>query len=79
MDIKLKANTKPFLFFIQAFESVLKSSKRFFNLSPLPDKLVRFEIDDNSATTGEMIVTFYPSDSFYRFYRQFLTENRDSD
>lgn len=59
----LKANAEPFISFAEGLERSLKISDRSLDLGNLPFELVRFEVDDRSATAGELTVTFYPSDA----------------
>ena len=65
--IRLKADIKPLHLLINIVNSALQFGKGSINFSDFPSKLARIEADNSPATTNELAVVFYPSDSFLRF------------
>ena len=56
--LKITANTEP----LMLFKELINFLNFPLDLSKLPEKFFRVEIDDRATTTGELLVTFYPSD-----------------
>lgn len=61
--MKITANVAPVISLAEGLQRSLKVGKGRINLGDLPSELVRVEIDDRSASAGELAVTFYPSDA----------------
>jgi hypothetical protein len=62
--MKITANAAPVISLAEGLQRSLEIGKGRVNLGDLTSELVRVEIDDRSAITGELAVTFYPSDAF---------------
>ena len=65
-NINLHCDASPLTSFAELLKLGLKGGDRSFCLNDLGTELVRSEVDDLSASTGEVIVRLYPSDAFLR-------------
>ena len=63
--MKIILNSGPLLLFNHLLEGALKRRDRLVNLDDLNFELVRVESD--ASRSGEVNVTFFPSDAFLRF------------
>ena len=75
LTVKLTADTRPLMFFIQLVSNLPQSPLIFGKLS---SEFVRCETDDTAASTGKLTVVFYPSDSFLRFVAAACADDFDS-
>lgn len=62
--IKLEADTRPLMFFIQLVRNLPQSSLIFSKLS---SEFIRVETDDTATGASKLAVVLYPSDSFLRY------------
>ena len=72
-EITIGVDGRPLMVFIELLKFRLKAGDLPFNISELPSKLARIEMDKSAAGTSEIHMTFYPSDSFLRFAAAVVT------
>ena len=78
-SLEIKADTRPLMHYIELlkryFDVTFEISDGALHLDNLFDEASRLEVDYGSAGTGEITVTFYPSDSFLDFFAAITARN----
>ena len=67
LTLDIQCDSAPLALFTKLLQGAFKVSERALNFSDLPFELVRVESDLDSAATGKLLVTLYPSDAFLGF------------
>jgi len=77
IEIVIRCNSAPLITYLDLLKESSKARKAFFDLGDLGFELARIETNSRSATTRELLVTFYPSDALLSFVATALAGNRD--
>lgn len=67
LTLNCNTNTKPLMGYIALLEHLIKLGKLSFDLSDLSFELARVDTYNSATSTGELLVTLYPSDSLLCF------------
>ena len=73
--ITIKINTEPLSTFIKLVDGVVQVVDRGIKLPHFCPELARIEMDVCPTSAHEIVVTFYPSDSFLRFLSALWASN----
>lgn len=75
VSLKIRVDVSPLLSFLKLLEFACQRCQRTFNFCDLTFQIARVERNFSSATTGEMLVTFYPSDAFLDFAAKLFADD----
>lgn len=75
--LTLDCDATPALAFLELLKIALQPVKGRIELPDLGSNTLRIETDDEPTSTGELLVTFYPSDSFLRLAATLLARKAE--
>ena len=74
--LEVICSTQPLSSYLELLKHFCESYRALFDFSDLGFEFARLEVDRHSASTLEIFVIFYPSDSLFRFIGATITGDR---